>query len=82
MRTQDIIIGEIYRHRDHPTYAYARAIKIIKPMAQFKQKYAYDLTEEEKSVRRVCVKCEWMISKNDRVGLIKYFRPCDLVKCE
>lgn len=80
MRTQDIIIGEYYRHRDHPDYAYAKAIKIIKPMAKHKQKYAYDLSEEEKAVRYVCVRCAWSISKDDAFSLIKHFRPCDLVK--
>ena len=80
MRTQDIVIGETYRHRDHPNYGYAKALKIIRPLAKFKRKYAYDLNEEEKSVKTVCVKCEWTINKNDSFGLIKYFRPCELVK--
>ena len=80
MRTQDIVIGETYRHRDHPDYAYAKALKILRPMAEFKKKNTYDLTEEEKNVKAVCVKCEWTLSKNDTFGLIKYFRPCDLVK--
>lgn len=80
MRTQDIVIGETYRHRDHPNYAYAKAVKIIRPLPEFKKKTAFGLTEEEKNVKCVCVKCEWVISKNDSLGLIKYFRPCDLVK--
>ena len=80
MRTQDIVIGETYRHRTNTNYGYAKALKIIKPLPKFRQKYAYDLSEEEKEVKTVCVKCEWTISKNDTYGLIKYFRPCDLVK--
>lgn len=79
MRTQDIIIGETYRHRNNLSYGYANALKIIKPMAQYKQKYA-GLTEEEKTVKVVCVRCEWTLSKNDTFGVIKHFRPCDLVK--
>jgi hypothetical protein len=79
MRVQDIVIGETYRHRDNPAYGYAKALKIIRPMAQYKQKYA-GLTEEEKAVKTVCVRCEWTLSKNDSFGLIKHFRPCDLVK--
>ncbi len=79
MRTQDIKIGEYYRHRDALLYGYAKAIKIIKPMAKYKQKYA-GLTEDEKTVKFVCVKCEWTSSKNDKLIFIKYFRPCDLVK--
>jgi len=80
MRIQDIVIGETYRQKDNPHYAYAKALKIIRPLAKFKQKSAYDLTEEEKNMTSVCVKCEWTIRKNDSFGLIKYFRPCDLVK--
>lgn len=80
MRTQDIVIGETYRYRDNQNYAYAKALKIIRPMADFKKKHAYGLTEEEKNVKYVCVKCEWTIGKNDSFGLIKYFRPRDLVK--
>jgi hypothetical protein len=82
MRVQDIVIGETYRHRDHPNYAYAKALKIIRPMAKYKQKNALDLTEAEKAIKVVCVKCEWSLSKNDIFGFIKYFRPCDLVKEE
>ena len=80
MRTQDIKIGEYYRHRDALLYGYAKAIKIIKPMAKFRQQYACDLSEDEKTVKFVCVKCEWTSSKNDKLIFIKYFRPCDLVK--
>lgn len=80
MRTQDIVIGETYRHKDHPNYGYAKALKIIRPMPEFKKRTALGLTEEEKNVKYVCVKCEWTLSKNDSFGLIKYFRPCDLVK--
>ena len=80
MRTQDIVIGETYRHRNNPNYAYAKALQIIRPMSDFKKKHAYGLTEEEKNVKVVCVKCEWTIGKNDSFGLIKYFRPCDLAK--
>lgn len=31
MRAKDIIIGNWYRHKDHPQYAYAKPIKILKP---------------------------------------------------
>ena len=79
MRTQDVVIGETYRHRDNLSFGYAKAIKIIKPMAKYKQQYA-GLTDDEKAIKTVCVKCEWTISKNASFGMIKYFRPCDLVK--
>ena len=48
MRTQDIVIGETYRHKDHPNYGYAKALKIIRPMPEFKKRTALGLTEEEK----------------------------------
>lgn len=80
MRTQDIVIGETYRHRGSPDYCYAKALKIIRPMAKFKQRYAFGFTDEEKSAKCVCVKCEWTLDKNGASGFIKYFRPCDLVK--
>jgi hypothetical protein len=76
MRSQDIKIGNIYRHRTSPNYAYAKAIEIIKPS---KLKFASDI---QKEIKCVVVKCEWTISPNDGYGLIKYFRPCDLIKCE
>ena len=80
MRTQDIIIGEIYRHRDHPNYAYAKALKILRPLANYKKRFTYGLSEEEKNVKTVCVKCAWIVSPNDTFGIVKYFRPCDLIK--
>lgn len=81
MRTQDIKIGEYYRHRTNPNYAYAKAIKVLKPIkTKCNRKYAYDRTEEEKNITYTLVKCEWTITKDDTFGFIKYFRPCDLVK--
>lgn len=79
MRTQDIVIGEYYRHRSNKNIGYARALKIIKPMPRYKQDI-YGLTEDEKKLTVTAVKCEWTVSKNDNIGFIKYFRPCDLVK--
>ena len=81
MRTQDIKIGEYYRHREHPNYAYAKALKIIRPMAKYKQKNS-GYTEDEMTVNCVAVKCEYVVNKSDTIGLIKYFRPCDLIKCK
>lgn len=77
MRTQDIEIGVFYRHRLNPYHGFAKALKIIKPTAKYKNN---GLTEEERQLKVVCVKCEWTRWKDDTFGLIKYFRPCDLVK--
>jgi hypothetical protein len=70
MRPQDIKIGEYYRHRDHPTYAYAKAVEILKP------------GQGENDKKYIIVKCEWTVYKNSSFGFIKYFRPYDLVKEE
>lgn len=81
MRPQDIKVGEYYRHRTSPNYAYAKAIKVLKPIkSKYQRKYAYDRTEKEKNISCTVVKCEWTIYKKDSTGLIKYFRPCDLIK--
>jgi len=74
MRTQDIGIGKYYRFRNNE-YCYAKAIKILRPRVN-----NLDKTSEEKTLKCVVVKCEWSQDKNPVFGLIKYFRPCDLVK--
>ena len=68
MRTQDLIEGESYRHKDHPSYCWAKVIKVLKPK------------EAENTHNRIIVKCEYSQQKNDKFGLIKYFKPSDLVK--
>jgi hypothetical protein len=68
MRPQDIKIGEYYRHHDHPDYAYAKAVEILKPGQGVNDK------------KYIIVKCEWTVYKNDNCGFIKYFRPYDLIK--
>ena len=76
MRTQDIKIGEYYRHRTSPDYAYAKAIEILKPKPKYLQRTAID-----KEIKCTVVKCEWTVDKNSKgLILIKYFRPCDLIK--
>lgn len=81
MRTQDIKIGEYYRHRTSPSYAYAKAIKVLKPIkSKYRRRYTYDRSEVEKNILCTVVKCEGTIYKNNPTCLIKYFRPCDLIK--
>ena len=67
MRAKDIVIGESYRHKDNPTYCWAKAVKVLKPK------------EGENATGRIVVKCEWSQGKNGNFGLIKYFSPADLV---
>lgn len=68
MRVQDLVIGKYYRFREHPTYGYAKCIKILRAK------------EAENTKPYAVVKCEHTISKNDNFGFIRYFKPCDLVR--
>tara|TARA_R110002096_G_scaffold66306_1_gene161387 strand:- start:32874 stop:33104 length:231 start_codon:yes stop_codon:yes gene_type:complete len=67
MKAKDIVIGESYRHKDHPTYAWAKAVKVLKPK------------QDENPHNRIIVKCEYSVDKNPKFGLIKYFKPSDLL---
>ncbi len=68
MNSKNLIYGESYRHKDHPTYCWAKVIKVLKPK------------EAENTLNRVVVKCEYTQQKDDTFGLIKYFKPSDLVR--
>ncbi len=76
MRTQDICIGETYKHRHSPQIGFAKAVEIIRPRPQ-NDKFA---SLEAKSVKVVVVKCQWSTSKDCNCWITKHFRPCDLVK--
>jgi hypothetical protein len=67
MKADKLIVGESYRHKDHNDYCWAKVIKILKPK------------EAENPHNRIIVKCEWSENKNARQGLIKYFKPSDLI---
>jgi hypothetical protein len=67
MRPQDIKIGEYYRHCNAPSY-YVKVLEILKPKQGVNTK-TYTI-----------VRCEFSMRKIDNTGLIKYFRPCDLVR--
>lgn len=68
MRPQDIIIGETYRLRSNPNYSYVKALEVIAGRTGVNI-HGYKI-----------VKCEHTISKDDSFGLIRYFRPIDMVK--
>ncbi len=68
MRPQDIKIGEIYRLRTHSNYAFAKAVEVLKPKTGLNP-HTYKI-----------VKCHYSTHKDFSFCLIKYFRPCDLVK--
>ena len=68
MRTQDIIIGELYRLRTSPDYGYVKAEKVLKKK------------EGENTTNFTLVKCKHSSDKNFDFCFIRYFRPCDLIK--
>jgi hypothetical protein len=68
MRPQDIIIGTTYRHRDNPNIGYATAVELLKP-GQCPNNHTYTV-----------IKCEWTYSKDNSYGMIKYFKPYDLIE--
>ena len=67
MRAKDIEIGKSYRHKDHPNYAWAKVLKVLKPK------------EAENPHNRIVVKCKYSTDKEGKFGLLKYFKPSDLV---
>lgn len=68
MRAKDIIIGHNYRHKTNPNYAWAKPLQILKPK------------EGINTNGYIVVKCEWSVDKNGSFGMIKYFKPYDLIK--
>ena len=70
MKTKDIEVGKSYRHKDHPTYCWAKVVKVLNPK------------QEENPHNRIIVKCEYSQQKGDNFALIKYFKPSDLLKAQ
>lgn len=62
----EIRIGEYYRHKEHPAYAWAKVLEILPPKTG------------ENTSNNYIAKCEWVVSKSDPFGLIKYFKLSDL----
>ena len=61
-----IVVGEYYRHKDHPSYAWAKVIQILEPHRGINT-----------SNCRVA-KCEWTVDKDASFGFIKYFKLSNL----
>jgi hypothetical protein len=68
MRADKLTIGKSYRHKDNKSYGWAKVIKILKPK------------ECENTQGYIIVKCEWSVDKDSSFGMIKYFRPSNLVE--
>jgi hypothetical protein len=64
---KNIIVGEYYRHKNTPTYCWAKVIEII-PCNIGINTCNYPIA-----------KCEWSIDKDANFGLIKYFKLSDLI---
>ena len=69
MKIADIKLGEFYRVRGN-NYAYAQVIAILPPKTGINDTRAF------------IAECRWVVNKNDKVGMIMYFKISDLVKCE
>ena len=67
MLPTNLIIGESYRHKDHPDYCWAKVVMILQPK------------EGGNTLNKIVVKCKYSQCKDDSFGLIKYFKPSDLV---
>ena len=70
MNSKNIIIGETYRRRMYPNYGFIKPIKILKPR------------EGANNSKFIVAECELTIDPNDTMGLIRYYRPIDIVKCK
>lgn len=68
MNSKNLICGKSYRHKDHPDYCWAKVIKVLKPK------------EDENTTTRIVVKCEYSTQKDGTFGVVKYFKPSDLVE--
>jgi hypothetical protein len=68
MNSKDIIVGHSYRHKDHPDYCWALVCKVLKPK------------DGENTTNRIIVKCVYSVEKDASFGLIKYFKPSDLIR--
>lgn len=70
MKISEIVNGQLYRHRENPNYGYARAKMVLKS--------SHPLNGHKYTL----VRCEWTTDGGDNFGLIRYFRPCDLIPLE
>ena len=68
MNSKNVVIGGYYRHRDHPTYGWAKCLSVLPPHKGLNT-HGY-----------LVAKCEWTLEKNVSWGLIKYFKLSDLIE--
>lgn len=63
-----VVIGEHYRHKSTPDYAWAKVLEVLEPNQ-------YPNTNKYK-----VAKCEWSVYQDSKAGMIKYFKLSDLIK--
>ena len=68
MNSKNVVIGNYYRHKYHPNYAWAKVLRVIPPHTDVNT-HGY-----------LIVKCEWSLDKGALFGLIKYLKLSDLVE--
>ena len=78
MIPKKIVLGNCYRLRSSPDYGYVRPVKVIKPGTYEMKELAK--REDVEPFRYVVVECEHVINKNDTHGLVRYFRPVDILE--
>lgn len=67
MRADKIVIGESYRHKDHPTYCWAKVLEVLPK------------NTGSTPFNRIIVKCLYSVGKDASFGIVKHFKPSDLV---
>ncbi|KKN59292.1 hypothetical protein LCGC14_0543910 [marine sediment metagenome] len=68
MNSKNVVIGGHYRHRDTPTYGWAKCLSVLPPRKGLNT-HGY-----------LVARCEWAVEKNALLGLIKYFKLSDLIE--
>jgi hypothetical protein len=67
MNSKNIVIGESYRHKNHPSYAYAKVLEVLQPRTGIN------------TTNKILAKCQYSVHY-ERVGRILYFQLNDLIK--
>ncbi len=79
MKACDIKKGEIYRLKDNLEYPYIKVIAVVP--AKSREYVGFERIHPQIQKKNyITIKCYHLMRKNEDVGLIRYFRPRDIVK--
>jgi hypothetical protein len=78
VKAKEIETGKIYRLRNSPDHWYVRPVEIIRPGTW--QMKTLAKSEGIKPFEYIVVKCEHIPYKDAAAGLIRYFRPADIIR--